>query len=91
MESASEDFSKHITILKNNVWLVPCTLDPDTKNYIPLVTAQSNHPTSARKWLEAEDNIIYMVVEKHGQKNWAKWATKINDRIHAGISVRSSK
>jgi hypothetical protein len=31
------------------------------------------------------------VVKKHGAKNWAKCATKINNKLHAGLTVRSSK
>jgi hypothetical protein len=62
----NKSLAKHTQLLQNDIWLVPCKLDSDTKKFTPLVTADSAYPKSARKWLDVEDQIILQVIDKRG-------------------------
>ena len=33
----TEDFAKHVKVIKYNVWLVPCSYNDTTKSFEPLV------------------------------------------------------
>ena len=87
----SEDLSRHIKQLKDNIWLVPCNFSDENHTFEPLVTMDAPHSMSARNWMFIEDDMILKIIETHGMRGWTKCANKINKRIHSGICVRTSK
>lgn len=79
--------------LENNLWMVPCRLDPVSKKFVPLDDPSESQIKSYQKceWSESEDRLLEDLVSFKGSKKWTFIAKKINDTFHDGANFRIGK
>jgi Myb-like DNA-binding domain len=79
--------------LENNLWMVPCKLDPITKKFIPVCDGQNCDLKSPQKydWTEEEDKLLESLILFKGSRKWTNIADKINQVFHDGKNLRLGK
>mmetsp|Transcript_27372 Transcript_27372/g.49273 ORF Transcript_27372/g.49273 Transcript_27372/m.49273 type:complete len:299 (-) Transcript_27372:4857-5753(-) len=82
--------------VSDDVWMVPCKLNPMTHEFSPLCRLGLQESfldkfTMRHIWMPQEDQLITELVAKYGKKAWSMISSELNKAIHAGKPVRLSK
>lgn len=85
--------------LTAGVWMVPCRMDKNKKNYIPSIRPfknvkilqRLNKSFSRHIWTPEEDEVLKAIVEKLGPKQWSSVASQLNIELHKGLPIRFGK
>lgn len=84
------------TPITDDIYMVPCFIQRDKNNFLPLCTPFSTEiewdTVNARHaWNSLEDeNLTQLTLEK-GKKAWTSLARELNLRVHRGLPIRQGK
>lgn len=81
--------------ITDDVWMVPCRV---VNNEIYMPTCKpfpeeviENCSTLRYNWNHEEDQLLCILIEKSGAKNWTRIAKSLNNQIHKGLPVIRGK
>lgn len=82
--------------LSQEVWMVPCTVDPKSNTFVPTVRPSSDPLTEQRftarmPWLAQEDELLRSIILGRGTKAWTSIAQELNMQLHQGQNARHGK
>ena len=82
--------------LSQEVWMVPCTVDPRSNTFVPTVRPSTDHMaeqrfTSRMPWLVQEDEMLRSIILGRGTKAWTSIAQELNMQLHQGQNTRHGK
>lgn len=81
--------------LSQEVWMVPCTIDPRTSTFVPTLRPSADHQaerfSSRQAWLAQEDEFLRSIILGRGTKAWTAIAQELNLQLHHGQNVRHGK
>ena len=82
--------------IATDVWIIPCRIDSQGRNYKPLIhpsTSDEDSSTKASKknWSNEEDLLLSKIVSERGARNWSSVSKEINSLWHNSKPVRIGK
>ena len=82
--------------LTNDVWMIPCKIEPNRKSFKPLIkpfgksTALAAHKRR-KYWTKEEDQTITEIIKKSGPHYWSSVAKELNIKFHNCFNLRNGK
>lgn len=82
--------------ITNDVWMVPCQMKKNRREYIPMLPPYKNLPSrssskSRQGWKSNEDQVLQELVEFRGARNWSSLAKELNAKVHNSFPSRKGK
>ena len=82
--------------ITNDVWMVPCQMKKNKREFIPMLPPFRNFPSKSSKrsrqgWKANEDKVLQELVELRGARNWSSLAKELNLKVHNSYPNRRGK
>ena len=83
-------------LVSDDIWMVPCSIDRDYLEFIPLYKPQETDELYEKRqqrqsWLPEEDEILCRLTISRGARAWASISKDLNLTVHRGAPVRQGK
>ncbi|CAG9314566.1 unnamed protein product [Blepharisma stoltei] len=82
--------------ITDDVWMVPCAISKDKKEYHPFGRPFNSdinwdRAQARQSWLPEEDETLRDLINKRGPHHWSLIAREVNAIVHNGMPIRQGK